>query len=78
MEANHEPLHSKQWSFLQWKIMDIAKSLILIDILIDRAFKYGYGAIFWGYVGRNYESPCVEFCNFVQCYMFVNYLTCYY
>jgi hypothetical protein len=26
-------------------------------------------------VGTNAEPLCVEFCNFVQCYIFVNYLT---
>jgi hypothetical protein len=30
------------------------------------------------YVGTNTEPFCVEFSNFVQCHIFVNYVTCYY
>jgi hypothetical protein len=37
----------------------------------DAAFKYGDGAKFWGYVVINAEQLCVEFCNFVQCRIFV-------
>jgi len=29
---------------------------------------------FLGYVGTNAEQLCAEFCNFVQCHAFVNYL----
>jgi len=57
------------------KIMDIPKSFIWMIILFDEAFKYGDGAKFWGYVGTNTEPLCVQFCNFVQCHIFVNYLT---
>jgi hypothetical protein len=42
------------------------------------AIKYGNGMKFGGYVGTNAEPLCVEFCNFVQCHIFVNYLTSYY
>jgi hypothetical protein len=42
--------------------------------LYDAVFKYDDGAKFWG-VGINAEPLCVEFCNFVQCHVFVNYLT---
>jgi hypothetical protein len=41
----------------------------------DAVFKYGDGVKFLGYVGINAEPLCVEFCNFVQCHIFVNYLT---
>jgi hypothetical protein len=56
--------------------MDIPIGFISIIILFDAAFiKYGDGAKFWGYVVINAEQLCVEFCNFVQCHIFVNYLT---
>jgi hypothetical protein len=40
-------------------------------ILFDKAFKYGDGAEFWGYVRTTSEPLCVEFCNFVQCRIFL-------
>jgi hypothetical protein len=43
--------------------------------LFDAIFKYDDGAKFWGYVGINAEPLCVEFYNFVQCHIFVDYLT---
>jgi hypothetical protein len=55
--------------------MDIPISFILIIIFFDPVFKYGDGAKFWGYVVINAEQLCVEFCNFVQCHIFLNYLT---
>jgi hypothetical protein len=54
--------------------MDIPISFILIIILFDAVFKYGDGAKFWGYFVINAEQLRVEFCNFVQCHIFVNYL----
>jgi hypothetical protein len=55
--------------------MDITISLIWIIILFDAvSIKYGDGAKFWGYVVIKAEPLCVEFCNFVQCHIFVNYL----
>jgi hypothetical protein len=55
--------------------MDTPISFIWIIILFDTVFKYGDGVKFWGYVVINAEPLCVEFCNFVQCHIFVNYLT---
>jgi hypothetical protein len=55
--------------------MDIPISFIWIIILFDAVFKCDDGAKFWGYVGINAEPLYVEFCNFVQCHIFVNYLT---
>jgi hypothetical protein len=55
--------------------MDISTSFIWIIILFYTVFKYDDGAKFWGYVGIKDEPLCVEFCNFVQCHIFVNYLT---
>jgi hypothetical protein len=56
--------------------MVIPVSFIWIIILFDTVFiKYGDGAKFWGYVGTNAEPLRIEFCNFVQCHIFVNYLT---
>jgi hypothetical protein len=52
--------------------MDMPISFIWIIILFDAVFKYGDGAKLWGYVGINAEPLCVEFCNFVQCHIFVN------
>jgi hypothetical protein len=57
--------------------MDIPTSFILIIILFHKDFKYGDGANFWCYVETNAEPLCVEFCNFAQCYIFVNYLPFY-
>jgi hypothetical protein len=60
--------------------MDIPTSFILIIIMFDEASKYGDGAKFWGYVGTEAESVCVEFCNFAPCNTFVNYfifIKCY-
>jgi hypothetical protein len=37
----------------------------------------GAGSKCWGYVGTNAELLCVGFCNFVQCHIFVSYLSCY-
>jgi hypothetical protein len=55
--------------------MDIPTSFIWIIILFDAVLKYDDGAKFWGYVVINAEPFCVEFCNFVQCHIFLNYLT---
>jgi hypothetical protein len=55
--------------------MDIPTSFTWIIILFDAVFKYGDGAKIWGYVVINAEQLCAEFCNFVQCHIFVNYLT---
>jgi hypothetical protein len=55
--------------------MDIPTSFILIISLFNAVFKYSDGAKFLGYVVTNAEQLCVEFCNFVQCHIFVNYLT---
>jgi hypothetical protein len=56
--------------------MVIPTIYIWIIILFDEIFKYSDGANLWGYVGTNAEPLCVEFCNFVQCYILVNYLIC--
>jgi hypothetical protein len=58
------------------KITGIPASFIWIIVLFDEAFKHGDDAKFWGYVGANAQPLCVELCNFVQCYIFVNCLTC--
>jgi hypothetical protein len=55
--------------------MDIPKYVIWINILLDEAFKYSNGAIFWGYVGANAKPVSVEFCHFVQFHILVNYLS---
>jgi hypothetical protein len=55
--------------------MNIPISFIWIIILFDAVFKYGDGEKFWGYVRINAEPLYVEFCNFLQCHIFVNYLT---
>jgi hypothetical protein len=55
--------------------MDIPTSYFWIIILFDAVFKYDDSAKFWGYVGINAEQLFVELCNFVQCHIFVNYLT---
>jgi hypothetical protein len=55
--------------------MDIPVSFISIIILFDANFNYGDGSKFWGYVVMKAEQLCVEFCNFVQCHIFVNYLS---
>jgi hypothetical protein len=55
--------------------MDIPMSFIWIIILFDAVFKDDDGAKFGGCVVINAEQLYVEFCNFVQCHIFVNYLT---
>jgi hypothetical protein len=75
VETTHEPLHLDKWTLVWWEIMDIHISFIWIIILFDAVFKYGDGAKFWCYVVINAEPLCVEFCNFVQYHIFVNYLT---
>jgi hypothetical protein len=55
--------------------MEIPIGFTCIIILSDAFFKYGDNAKFWGYVVTKAEPLCVEFCNFVQCYIVVNYLT---
>jgi hypothetical protein len=47
--------------------MDIYISFIWTIIFFDKAFKYGDGTTFWGYVGTNSEPFCWELCNVVQC-----------
>jgi hypothetical protein len=44
-------------------------------ILFYTVFKDYDGAKFWGYIVINAEPLCVEFCNFVQCHIFVNYIS---
>jgi hypothetical protein len=53
----------------------ISTSFILIFTLFDEVFKYGDDAKIWDYSGTNAEPLCPEFCNFVRCHIFVNYLT---
>jgi hypothetical protein len=55
--------------------MDIPVRFIWMIILFDAVFKYGDGVKFWGYVVINAEQLWVEFCNFVQCHIFLKYLT---
>jgi hypothetical protein len=45
-------------------------------ILFDKAFKYGSGAKFLGYVGTNTKPLCIKFYGFMQCHIFINCLTC--
>jgi hypothetical protein len=47
-----------KWNLVQQKIINISASFVLIIILFDKAFKYGYGAKFWGYVAENAETLC--------------------
>jgi hypothetical protein len=75
MEMSHEPMHSDKWSLLWLKTADIRKSFIWIVILFHDAFKYDSGEKFWGYVGTNTKTVCVEFYNLFQCYILVDYLT---
>jgi hypothetical protein len=44
--------------------VDKPTSFVLIIILLDKTFKYGDGAKFWGYVRTSTEPRCVELCNF--------------
>jgi hypothetical protein len=75
VETTHEPLYLDKWTLVYGEIMDITTSFIWVIILFDAVFKNGDGAKFWGYFGINAEPLCVELCNFVQCHIFVNYLT---
>jgi hypothetical protein len=73
-----EPLHLENLSFTHWKIMYIPRSFIWIIIFFDGAFEYGGGSEFWGYVGRDTELLCAKYCNFLQCRIFVSYLSWYF
>jgi hypothetical protein len=55
------------------KVMGMNTGFIWDIILLDEDFKYGDGTIFWGYVRTNTEPLCVEFCNFAQCHILMNY-----
>jgi len=46
MATTHEPLHLDKRSFVQWKIVDIPTSFILIIIFFNGPFEYGDGGIF--------------------------------
>jgi hypothetical protein len=78
MERTNEPLHLDKWTLVHWKIMDMPTSFIWIIIFFDGAFECGGISKLWGYVGTNTELLCVEFCNFVECHVFLSYLSCYY
>jgi hypothetical protein len=56
-------------------VVHIVTSFTWIIVLFDKALKCGDDAKFWGYVGANAEQLCLEFCNFVQYHIFVNYVT---
>jgi hypothetical protein len=58
--------------------MDIPTKFISIIIFFDEVFKYGDGAKVVGCGGTKAESFYIEFCNFMQCNTFVNYLNCCY
>jgi hypothetical protein len=60
MDTTHKPLHLDKWNMVEQKVMNIPTTFIWITILFDKAFKYGDGANFLGYV-NNAEPLCVEF-----------------
>jgi hypothetical protein len=78
METIHKLLRLDKWGLVQLNIMDISVSFVWIIIFFDKAFKYGIGVKFGGYVGTNSKPLCVEFCSFVKCRIFVNYEICHY
>jgi hypothetical protein len=71
----YEPLHLDRWSLVLWKVADIPRSFIWIIILFYGAPKCGDSAKFWCYVRTNTEPLCVEFCNSLQCRIFVNHVS---
>jgi hypothetical protein len=75
METDHEQLDLKTTDVWHSKNHEHKRFTWRI-ILFGGIFKYVDGAKFRGYVVTNAERLCVEFCNFVQCYIFVNCLTC--
>jgi hypothetical protein len=56
--------------------MDITTSFIRIIVLFEENIKYGNNAKSWGSVGTKAEPLSAEFCNFVQCDIFADYLNC--
>jgi hypothetical protein len=48
------------------KVIYIPTSFIWVIIFFDGTLEYGDDAKFWGYVGSNFVTLCVELCNFVQ------------
>jgi hypothetical protein len=76
VEKTHEPLHLRHTKLCTTlKIMDTPTGFIWIIISFDRPFEYSGISIFWGYVGTDVELRCLEFCNFVQCRIFVSHLS---
>jgi hypothetical protein len=55
--------------------MDISKCFVEITIFIVEDFKYDDSVKFWGCIGAKAVPLYVEFCNFVQCIILVNYKT---
>jgi hypothetical protein len=47
----------------------------LNNFFLGEAFKYDKGENFSGYVEKNSEPLCAEFCNSMKFHTFVNYLT---
>jgi hypothetical protein len=58
-------------------------TLKYLEVLFESLFsltelsEYGSISKLQGYVGTNTELLCAEFCNLVQCYIFVSHLSCY-
>jgi hypothetical protein len=55
--------------------MDIPTSFILIFAFLTNFRIWLWSKFFLGYVGKDSDPLCIEFCNFVQCRKFVSYLT---
>jgi hypothetical protein len=72
MERTHKLLHLYEFLYIEWSwTWGLPTIFIWIIIVFAGDFEYGGVSTFWGYVGTNTELLCVEFCNFVQCNMFV-------
>jgi hypothetical protein len=65
METTHEPLHLGKLILVQWNIMNISTSSIWIYFDLMKHSNLEMVRNF-GIVGKNAESLCVKFCDFVQ------------
>jgi hypothetical protein len=65
-----------QLSLAHWKVTNIPTGFISIIILVDEVVNVAMMRNFEVMLGQTLNHS-VEFCNFVQCHVFINHLTCY-
>jgi hypothetical protein len=69
MKRTHELLYLdklRSWTYLQFLFELFCLMMLVVMVTVQNIGVY---------VETNAEPVCVEFYNFVQCYIFINYLT---